>query len=75
MTGTHLVVRLSEDLLEILRCPLTGQTLRQDGAELVTTGAGPEDTPLRYPIDEGIPVLLPATAPDDTFGTLPEAGH
>lgn len=43
-------------LLDILVCPLTRSPLRQEGDELVATqppGAG-----LRYPIREGIPVLL-----------------
>lgn len=47
---------LSPQVLAILRCPLTRSELTLDGDELVATkpvGAG-----LRYPIREGIPVLL-----------------
>lgn len=43
-------------LLEILVCPLTRSSLRQEGAELVATR--PEGAGLRYPIRDGIPVLL-----------------
>ncbi|MCE9592137.1 MAG: Trm112 family protein [Planctomycetes bacterium] len=40
-------------LLKILVCPLTRSPLRQEGEELVGTVGG-----LRYPIREGIPILL-----------------
>ncbi len=53
METTHTI---DAQLLEILVCPLTRSSLRQDGNELVATlptGAG-----LRYPIRDGIPVLL-----------------
>ncbi len=40
-------------LLEILRCPVTRSALRQEGSELVSAVGG-----LRYPIRDGIPVLL-----------------
>ncbi len=49
------------DLLEILVCPLTRSKLRQEGDELVG-----EVGKLRYPIRDGIPVLLIEEA------TLPE---
>ena len=41
------------DLLAILRCPLTRSTLRQEGDFLVAEVGG-----LRYPVREGIPVML-----------------
>lgn len=41
------------DLLSILRCPLTRSALRQDGDFLVAEVGG-----LRYPVKEGIPVML-----------------
>lgn len=44
-------------LLEILRCPRTGQMLRADNGRLVT-----EDGALSYAIEDGIPVLLPTEA-------------
>ncbi len=55
---------LPADLLDLLVCPLTRSPLRQEGDELVATepaGAG-----LRYPIRNGIPILLIDEA------TLPE---
>ncbi len=44
---------LNPDLLSILRCPLTRSPLRQEGDALVGEVGG-----LRYPIRDGIPVLL-----------------
>lgn len=44
---------IDPDLLEILRCPLTLSRLRQEGEFLVAEEGG-----LRYPIRDGIPVLL-----------------
>ena len=44
---------IDSDLLEILRCPLTLSRLRQEGEFLVAEEGG-----LRYPIRDGIPVLL-----------------
>ncbi len=47
---------IDPELLKILVCPLTRSTLTQEGDELIATqpaGAG-----LRYPIRDGIPVLL-----------------
>jgi len=44
------------DLLEILVCPLTRSPLKQEGNELVATR--PDGAGLRYPIRNGIPILL-----------------
>ena len=41
------------DLLSLLRCPLTRSALRQEGDFLVAEVGG-----LRYPVREGIPVML-----------------
>ena len=41
------------DLLSILRCPLTRSKLRQEGEFLVAEVGG-----LRYPVRDGIPVML-----------------
>ena len=41
------------DLLSILRCPLTRSPLRQEGDFLVAEVGG-----LRYPVKDGIPVML-----------------
>jgi uncharacterized protein YbaR (Trm112 family) len=40
-------------ILSILRCPLTRSKLRQDGDFLVAEVGG-----LRYPVRDGIPVML-----------------
>lgn len=55
---------LTPQVLAILRCPLTRSELTQDGDWLVA--AKPEGAGLRYPIKDGIPVLLmdEATLPD-----------
>ena len=44
---------IDHDLLELLRCPLTRSRLRLEGDWLVAETGG-----LRYPIRNGIPVLL-----------------
>ncbi|MEZ6192376.1 MAG: hypothetical protein R3C45_13960 [Phycisphaerales bacterium] len=44
---------ISPDVLKILRCPLTRSPLQLQGEELVATVGG-----LRYPIRDGIPILL-----------------
>lgn len=41
------------DLISILRCPLTHSPLRQEGDFLVAQAGG-----LRYPVRDGIPVML-----------------
>ena len=47
---------LTPQVLAILRCPLTRSELHQQGNELIA--AKPEGAGLRYPIRDGIPVLL-----------------
>jgi len=44
---------IDSGLMKILVCPLTRSSLRQEGDELVAQIGG-----LRYPIRDGIPVLL-----------------
>ena len=44
---------LDAELMKMLICPLTRSSLKQEGHELVGTVGG-----LRYPIRDGIPVLL-----------------
>jgi uncharacterized protein YbaR (Trm112 family) len=44
---------IDAQLLEILRCPLTHSRLRQEGDWLIA-----EDGGLRYPVRDGIPVML-----------------
>jgi uncharacterized protein YbaR (Trm112 family) len=53
--------QLDPGLLAILRCPLTRSPLRQEGDFLVAEQGG-----LRYPVREGIPVMLAEEA------TLPQ---
>jgi len=52
---------LDPEFLKILICPVTRSSLRQEGDDLIGTVGG-----LRYPIRDGMPVLLPDAA------TLPE---
>lgn len=47
---------LTPQVLAILRCPLTRSQLQQDGDWLVAEK--PQGAGLRYPIKDGIPVLL-----------------
>jgi uncharacterized protein len=49
-TATNVI---DPQLLEILRCPLTHSKLRQEGDFLVAETGG-----LRYPVRDGIPVML-----------------
>jgi len=59
------------DLLEILVCPLTRSPLKQEGDELVATR--PEGAGLRYPIRNGIPILLiDEAALPDGVGSIDE---
>jgi four helix bundle protein len=57
-------ITIDPELLDILRCPLTRSRLRQEGDWLVAEQ--PEGAGLRYPIEDGIPILLIERA------TLPE---
>jgi len=45
--------KIDPELLTILRCPLTRSALRQEGDFLVAEVGG-----LRYPVRDGIPVML-----------------
>ncbi len=51
--------KISPELLSVLRCPVTGSPLVQEGEELVSTVAGESGAKLRYAIEDGIPLLLP----------------
>ena len=57
MTGRTDTLRMSADLLKVLICPVTRSPLVRQGDVLVGTVGG-----LRYPIRNGIPVLLPEEA-------------
>jgi uncharacterized protein len=50
------MAQIDPELLKILVCPLTRSPLKLEGEELVA--ARPEGAGLRYPIRNGIPILL-----------------
>ena len=58
---------MDQALLEILVCPVTHSKLRREGDFLVSDAGG-----LRYPIKEGLPVLLPEAAELPPGATLEE---
>ncbi len=47
------VTPIAPEVLNVFRCPLTRSPLAQEGNELVSQVGG-----LRYPINDGIPILL-----------------
>ncbi|WP_457972135.1 Trm112 family protein [Arthrobacter sp. D1-17] len=51
--------KISPDLMSVLRCPVTGSALTQEGEELVSTATDENGQNLRYAIEDGIPLLLP----------------
>lgn len=48
---------MDTEILDLLVCPITHSKLRVEGEELVSEVGG-----VRYPIREGLPVLLPEAA-------------
>jgi uncharacterized protein len=52
MSQTPQSGQIDPQFLSMLRCPLTGSTLREEGDFLVA------ESGLRYPIRDGIPVML-----------------
>ena len=56
MSDVNASPSLDPQLLEILVCPVTRSRLRQEGDQLVAEQ--PEGAGLRYPIRDGIPILL-----------------
>lgn len=68
--------KISPELLSVLRCPVTGFPLVQEGGELVAATAGESGVKPRYPIEDGIPLLLPPdllAAATETGSGQPEA--
>ncbi|GAA1048146.1 Trm112 family protein [Arthrobacter russicus] len=63
---------LQKDLLNILRCPVTGSRLRLGEQELISEAAGPDGQQLHYPVQDGIAILLPAQSAQTDRGA-PEA--
>ncbi len=59
---------LDQQLIQMLRCPVTLSPVRPEGEFLVAVVGG-----LRYPVRNGVPVMLPeeATLPDG-IATLEE---
>jgi uncharacterized protein YbaR (Trm112 family) len=73
---------LSPELLSVLRCPVTGSALVQEGEELVAAVAGDSGVKPRYAIEDGIPLLLPpellaaaSAAGSDRHDSAPEAAQ
>ncbi|MEV7636435.1 hypothetical protein AB0N71_09700 [Pseudarthrobacter enclensis] len=73
--------KISPELLSVLRCPVTGSPLVQEGEELVATAAGQDGATPRYTIEDGIPLLLPpqllapaTAAGSDQHDSKPAAG-
>ena len=50
---------ISPALLSVLRCPVTGSALVQEGDELVAASPDTDGRKPRYRIEDGIPLLLP----------------
>ena len=48
---------IDQHLLDMLRCPITLSPLKREGDDLIAEVGG-----LRYPIRDGIPVMLPEEA-------------
>ncbi|WP_432491999.1 Trm112 family protein [Kineococcus auxinigenes] len=62
MSAAPAGLRLEPWVLELLRCPLTGQPLtplETDGEVFLATADG-----IRYPVSDGVPVLLADEALD-----------
>ncbi|AJT40423.1 Trm112 family protein [Psychromicrobium lacuslunae] len=51
--------RIRSELLSVLRCPITGGRLHQRDAELISDRADPTGVFPRYPVHDGIAILLP----------------
>jgi uncharacterized protein YbaR (Trm112 family) len=52
------MANLPPQLLDVLRCPVTGSVLVEEGGRLIATVPGPDGVPPEYRLEEGIPVLL-----------------
>ncbi|MBJ2119652.1 hypothetical protein I6N91_01500 [Arthrobacter sp. MSA 4-2] len=56
------MAHLSKQLLEVLRCPVTGAALVEQDGVLVAGESGPDGLRRNYRLEEGIPVLLASEA-------------
>ncbi|MBO0896396.1 MULTISPECIES: hypothetical protein [Arthrobacter] len=59
------MVKLTADLMAVLRCPVTGSALEQDDTGLVSTAPDASGNLVHYVLEEGIPVLLAPSAVRD----------
>ena len=57
------MAQMTAGLLTVLRCPVTGSRLTLEGDELVSAVPDESGAPVRYRLEEGIPVLLKASTP------------
>jgi len=62
-----------DELLAVLRCPVTKASLVQEGDELVSTVPGPAGSPLRYRITDDIPLLVRPEQLSETAADAPDA--
>ncbi|APF40500.1 hypothetical protein [Neomicrococcus aestuarii] len=58
----------SQELLSVLRCPVTKSALKLDGEELVATAPAADGSFPRYPVINSIPRLVAASNSDQTSG-------
>ncbi len=66
---------LSKQLLEVLRCPLTGSPLVERDGFLVAVMPGKAGELSSYRVEEGIPVMLHSEpSPDGQAGTAKAPG-
>ena len=56
------MVKLSADIMSVLRCPVTRSTLEQVDGGLVSTAPDAGGNLVHYALEDGIPVLLPPAA-------------
>lgn len=59
------MANLPQQLLDVLRCPVTGSELVEEGGRLISTAPGPDGARPEYRLEEGIPVLLRPELLDD----------
>lgn len=52
------MAKISEEVLSVLQCPVTGSALIQKGNELESSTPGPDGVPVVYRMEDGIALLL-----------------
>lgn len=68
--GCISLAKIAPVLLTILRCPVTGSSLVQDGGVLRSVAHDSSGNTVEYAIDESIPVLLRAELRSDDLSDL-----